>query len=130
MLTAILAISLQYRFGHTLATEAASILYTTAAVGAAQELRSVGVQTRNMVELLVEYPEISDGASKGAKIRTFTTVLQQNALFCGIHLGRAADRPYKKAKPVSVAIDILHKMVLDQHLDKDCLSRLFEVRFT
>jgi HD-GYP domain-containing protein (c-di-GMP phosphodiesterase class II) len=88
-LTAILAISLQYRFGHTLATEAASILYTTAAVGAAQELRSVGVQTRNMVELLVEYPEIFDGASKGAKIRTFTTALQQNSLFYGIHLGRA-----------------------------------------
>lgn len=29
----------------------------------------------------------------------------------------AADRPYKKAKPLSVAIDILHKMVLDQHVD-------------
>ncbi|RTR40581.1 transporter substrate-binding domain-containing protein [Shewanella canadensis] len=29
----------------------------------------------------------------------------------------AADRPYKKAKPVSVAVDILHKMALDQHLD-------------
>ncbi len=31
----------------------------------------------------------------------------------------AADRPYKKAKPVSVAIDILHKMVLDKHVDRD-----------
>ncbi len=31
----------------------------------------------------------------------------------------AADRPYKKAKPLSVAIDILHKMALDQHLDMD-----------
>ena len=29
----------------------------------------------------------------------------------------AADRPYKKAKPLSVAIDILHKMALDEHLD-------------
>ena len=29
----------------------------------------------------------------------------------------AADRPYKKAKPISVAIDILHKMALDQHID-------------
>ena len=34
----------------------------------------------------------------------------------------ASDRPYKKAKPVSVAIDILHKMVLDQHVDKDCFE--------
>lgn len=31
----------------------------------------------------------------------------------------AADRPYKKAKPVSVAIDILHKMVQNQHIDPD-----------
>lgn len=31
----------------------------------------------------------------------------------------AADRPYKPAKPVSVAIDILHKMVLDKHVDRD-----------
>ena len=29
----------------------------------------------------------------------------------------AADRPYKKAKPMSVAINILHKMALDQHVD-------------
>jgi len=34
----------------------------------------------------------------------------------------AGDRPYKKAKPVSVAIDILHRMVLDGHLDKDCFN--------
>ncbi|KMT65111.1 HD domain-containing phosphohydrolase [Catenovulum maritimum] len=31
----------------------------------------------------------------------------------------AADRPYKKAKPLSVAIDILAKMVKDQHVDQD-----------
>jgi HD-GYP domain-containing protein (c-di-GMP phosphodiesterase class II) len=31
----------------------------------------------------------------------------------------ASDRPYKKAKSVSVAIDILHKMVLDNHIDRD-----------
>lgn len=31
----------------------------------------------------------------------------------------AADRPYKKAKPVSVALDILHKMVLDDHVDRE-----------
>ncbi|RLA45533.1 MAG: phosphohydrolase [Gammaproteobacteria bacterium] len=34
----------------------------------------------------------------------------------------ASDRPYKKAKTVSVAIDILHKMALDNHIDKDCFS--------
>ena len=31
----------------------------------------------------------------------------------------ASDRPYKKAKPVSVAVDILHKMVKEQHVDTD-----------
>jgi len=34
----------------------------------------------------------------------------------------ASDRPYKKAKPVSEAIDIMHKMVIDQHIDKDCFE--------
>lgn len=34
----------------------------------------------------------------------------------------AADRPYKKAKPVSEAIEILHKMVLNKHIDRDCFE--------
>ncbi|CAA0124071.1 3'3'-cGAMP-specific phosphodiesterase 3 [Halioglobus japonicus] len=34
----------------------------------------------------------------------------------------ASDRPYKKAKPVSEAIAIMHKMVLDNHIDKDCFE--------
>ena len=34
----------------------------------------------------------------------------------------ASDRPYKKAKPISVAINILHKMVEEEHLDKDCFE--------
>ena len=34
----------------------------------------------------------------------------------------ASDRPYKKAKPVSVALNILHKMMLDEHVDKDCFE--------
>ncbi|WP_448247632.1 HD domain-containing phosphohydrolase [Thalassotalea agariperforans] len=38
----------------------------------------------------------------------------------------AADRPYKKAKPLSVAIDILSKMVKDQHVDQD----IFELFLT
>ncbi|TEW53964.1 hypothetical protein E2R68_10800 [Psychromonas sp. RZ22] len=36
----------------------------------------------------------------------------------------AADRPYKKAKPISVAIDILYKMALKQHIDMD-IFKLF-----
>lgn len=34
----------------------------------------------------------------------------------------ASDRPYKKAKPVSEAIEIMHKMALNQHIDKDCFE--------
>lgn len=36
----------------------------------------------------------------------------------------AADRPYKKAKPISVAVDIMYKMALDEHIDIE-LFRLF-----
>lgn len=38
----------------------------------------------------------------------------------------AADRPYKKGKPLSVAVNILHKFALDQHIDID----LFELFLT
>jgi HD-GYP domain-containing protein (c-di-GMP phosphodiesterase class II) len=38
----------------------------------------------------------------------------------------AADRPYKKAKSLSVAVNILHKFALDQHIDID----LFELFLT
>ena len=38
----------------------------------------------------------------------------------------AGDRPYKKAKPVSVAIDIMHKMALDEHLDMDLFLLFLE----
>jgi HD-GYP domain-containing protein (c-di-GMP phosphodiesterase class II) len=34
----------------------------------------------------------------------------------------AADRPYKKAKTISEALDILHRMMLDQHIDRDCFE--------
>ncbi len=34
----------------------------------------------------------------------------------------ASDRPYKKAKPVSEAIEILHRMVVDKHIDRDCFE--------
>ncbi|USD42432.1 transporter substrate-binding domain-containing protein [Vibrio sp. SCSIO 43135] len=38
----------------------------------------------------------------------------------------AADRPYKKAKPISVAIDIMHKMALDEHIDRDLFILFLE----
>ncbi|MEZ8100946.1 HD domain-containing phosphohydrolase [Vibrio bivalvicida] len=38
----------------------------------------------------------------------------------------AADRPYKKAKPISVAIDILYKMAQDEHVDMDLFLLFLE----
>ena len=38
----------------------------------------------------------------------------------------AADRPYKKAKPVSVAVDIMYKMALDEHLDMELFQLFLE----
>jgi HD-GYP domain-containing protein (c-di-GMP phosphodiesterase class II) len=34
----------------------------------------------------------------------------------------AADRPYKRAKSIGEAIDILHQMVEAEHLDRDCFE--------
>lgn len=34
----------------------------------------------------------------------------------------ASDRPYKKAKPVSVAIGIMYEMAQNEHIDRDCFE--------
>ena len=34
----------------------------------------------------------------------------------------ASDRPYKKEKPVSTALEIMAKMVRDNHIDSDCFD--------
>ena len=34
----------------------------------------------------------------------------------------ASDRPYKKAKTVSEALDILHRMAVDKHIDHNCFD--------
>lgn len=38
----------------------------------------------------------------------------------------ASDRPYKKAKPVSVAIEIMHQMVVDEYIDEDVFKLFIE----
>jgi HD-GYP domain-containing protein (c-di-GMP phosphodiesterase class II) len=38
----------------------------------------------------------------------------------------ASDRPYKKAKPLSVAIDILAKFKADGHIDPDLFDLFLE----
>ncbi len=34
----------------------------------------------------------------------------------------ASDRPYKKAKTIGEALEILHRMVLDNHIDRECFE--------
>ena len=41
----------------------------------------------------------------------------------------AAYRPYKKAKMVSVAVDILHKLVEREYVDRDVFELFYEVVF-
>ncbi|MEP4484251.1 MAG: HD domain-containing phosphohydrolase [Halioglobus sp.] len=55
----------------------------------------------------------------GAQLSTPERILAVADVFEAL---TASDRPYKKAKPISVAIDILHKMVEDEHLDRDCFE--------
>ena len=40
----------------------------------------------------------------------------------------AADRPYKKAKTIKESLDIMHKMVLNNHLDYDIFELFLETR--
>lgn len=86
-LTAALAIGLQFYFGHALARDAASDLYSNAATAAADQLINASVQTVNAVDLLVEYPELVNERFGEAQIRLFTTVMEQNPLFYGVYLG-------------------------------------------
>jgi HD-GYP domain-containing protein (c-di-GMP phosphodiesterase class II) len=87
-LTAALAIGLQYYFGHELARDAAGDLYAEAANGAAEQLINVGVQTTNVIELLVEYPVLASGKMTDEQRDLFATVMRQNPLFYGVFLGR------------------------------------------
>lgn len=87
ILTAGLAIGLQYYFGQTMAREVASDLYASASSAIAGELRSVGRINANVIDLLADNPILHDRSSEEAHLEIFTQVLLKNPLYYGIYLG-------------------------------------------
>ncbi len=87
ILTAILALSLQYYFGYALARDAARDLYANTAKAAARQLINVSQQTTNAVDVLVEYPQFANRSLDTAQLQIFAKFMQQNPLFYGIYLG-------------------------------------------
>lgn len=89
ILTAGLAISLQYYFGQSMAREAAADLYATASSSVAGELRSVGRINANIIDLLADNPALLDPTEEAARIEILVRVLQKNPLYYGIYLAGA-----------------------------------------
>ncbi|MEZ5504385.1 MAG: transporter substrate-binding domain-containing protein [Halioglobus sp.] len=87
ILTAGIAISLQYYFGQSMAREVATDLYSTASSGIAGELRNEGRINANVIDLLADNPVLRDSGSAEAHLQIFTQVLQKNPLYYGIYLG-------------------------------------------
>jgi HD-GYP domain-containing protein (c-di-GMP phosphodiesterase class II)/ABC-type amino acid transport substrate-binding protein len=86
--TALLAIGLQYYFGHALAKDAASNLYTSASSAIASEMQHISQSTANVVEMLADNPVLKDPLKTEAQRQLFTKAMQQNPLFYGIFVGR------------------------------------------
>ena len=89
ILTASLAIGLQYYFGQSMAREAAADLYASASSSIAGELRSVGRINANIIDLLAENPALRDPDDEAARMEILIGVLQKNPLYYGIYLGGA-----------------------------------------
>jgi len=87
--TAALAIGLQYYFGHKLARAAARDIYTNASYAVANQLRQIGENSRNVIELLADNPVLENSSMRDDQRDLFAEVLQQNPLFYGIYLGRS-----------------------------------------
>ncbi len=70
--------------------------------------------------------ETLDGTGYPRKLKAYDLSIPERILAVAdiFEALTAADRPYKKAKPVSVAIDILYHMTLEHHIDYD-IFKLF-----
>ncbi len=87
VLTAAVAIGLQYYFGSRLATSSTQRIYNTASQGIAAELRNISDKTRHLLELLGENTALAEGAVMAEHIPAFTRLMQENPLFYGIYVG-------------------------------------------
>ena len=88
LLTASLAIGLQYYFGQAMAREVATDIYTATANRVTGELRSIGLINANIIDLLADNPVLRDPQSEPAHLAIFTEILIKNPLYHGIYLGR------------------------------------------
>ncbi len=89
VLTAGLAIGLQYYFGQALARQAANDLYTTVSYGIAEKMRSVATVNANVIDLLAQNPVLRDPGAEREQLAIFTQVLQKNPLYYGVYIGRS-----------------------------------------
>jgi len=88
-LTAALAIGLQYYFGRTLASEAATELYTTASSGIVTKWNAIGDQNATVIALLSDNPTITNRDQADKHLTTLAGVMQRNPLYYGMYLGHA-----------------------------------------
>ncbi len=87
ILTASIAIGLQYYFGQAMAKAFASDLYASASSTIAGELRSVGRINANVIDLLADNPVLRDHGDEAAHLEMFIQVLLKNPLYYGIYIG-------------------------------------------
>jgi HD-GYP domain-containing protein (c-di-GMP phosphodiesterase class II) len=91
LLTAILAVGLQFYFGQAMAREAASNLYATAAAGVANELHNVGRVNANVIQLLANNAALADLALQETHVRNLARVLENNPLYYSAYIGNAGN---------------------------------------
>jgi HD-GYP domain-containing protein (c-di-GMP phosphodiesterase class II) len=87
LLTAGIAIGLQYYFSQSMARNAAADLYTATAQGIASELHGIAEVNTNVINLLAENPELAHTDREAAQLKIFTQVLERNPLFYGMYVG-------------------------------------------
>ncbi|NQX87930.1 MAG: transporter substrate-binding domain-containing protein [Halioglobus sp.] len=88
VLTAALAIGLQYYFGQVMAREVATRLYASTSASIAAELRGLGQINANVIDLLADNPALRDAHWESAHVSIFTEILLKNPLYHSVYLGR------------------------------------------
>jgi HD-GYP domain-containing protein (c-di-GMP phosphodiesterase class II) len=87
LLTAALAIGLQFYFARAMAYESSTRLYRTASSEIAAEVANLVKINNNVIELLAANPLLGEPAYRDAQLRTLVRVLEQNPIYYGIYLG-------------------------------------------
>ncbi|MBN7798522.1 HD domain-containing phosphohydrolase [Parahaliea mediterranea] len=88
LLTAAVAIGLQYHFGQALAKSAATDLYATAASGVTRQFNAGLERTVGVVRLLANNTLFTEPARQARQLEIFRDILNGNPLLYGIYIGR------------------------------------------